>query len=137
MLLDRDESVNKMVVTSLLKEECQFIITYINPGEETVRVRVAFHEGTWKIMRDNGDYFEFYDSFNIVECNNNLLRGLVVAKTESVDSEHWENRDWWRAKPAKVIIQVLELWIGKFENIISIDVTQFGRDGWFVNFTDK
>jgi hypothetical protein len=121
---------NELIVKSLLEKECQFTIDYINK----TRLRIAFHEGMWKIMRDNGDYFVFYDSFGLEESNNLLLEGLVRAKTELSEKRNWV--DQWREKPATVIVESISLWTGSLAFVESIKLTQWGRDGWFTNFND-
>lgn len=130
MILQGDLRVNDQVLRALLEGECQFVVSY----ENKKRIRVSFHEGTWKLMREDGEYFTFYDSFGVEDCDNPLLRGLIEEKTKSSEGMHWVNE--WRDRAAFIMSGVLSIWVSPPEKIAEINVTQACRDGWFNSFND-
>jgi hypothetical protein len=118
------------LVRRLFEDESQFFIHYKN-GKS---VRVAFHKGTWRVMRENGDFFEFTDAPQVYVCANPLLKGLLEEKISSLSKDEWFKVA--RELPAAVMEETLRIWAAPTGEIATILITQHGRDGWFTNFED-
>lgn len=129
MILQGDPRVTEFYVQALIEHECQFVLIHKN-GK---KVRIAFHKGTWKVMRENGVWFELNDSPDIVYCEDSLLRGFLEEMFKKHEGKH---RNWFRTDPAMMILDTLRIWLGNVEDISEINVMQAGRDGWFTNFND-
>lgn len=95
-------------------------------------IRVAFHEGTWRLMRENGDFFDFYDTNEVTGGNNDMLQAMVseIAKHSSSGFEEF------RQRPAWIMARAIAVWGGPSEEIETIEVTQACRDGWFESFLE-
>ena len=140
MLLDKDRQANELIVRHLLEREDQFFIYYV----DKTAVRVAFYKGTWRVMRrnwygeedipDSDQFFDLTDAPAVLEQNDKLLNGFIDAKIESSG----KLMDYHcRITPSWIIAETLNMWAGRHEDIKEIRVTQYGRDGWFINFDDK
>jgi hypothetical protein len=127
MLIQGDTRANSFLLESLLANEAQFLVTY-----KSEKIRVAFSKGDWKIMKDDGEYFVFSDGVFVSECSNKLLKGLLDQRIEANKTDND-----WRKTPAKIMREVLDIWIEPSEKIQQIDVTQAERNGWFTDFDER
>lgn len=129
MILQGDLRANDFILRSLFEHECQFFVKY-NNGKA---IRVAFNKGNWQVMDMNEEYFIFDDSSSVVECENNLLAGLLEQR-----KEYWQKNATLDARtmPSLIMTDVIAIWIGSADTICEIDITQAERNGWFNNFDD-
>lgn len=129
MTIQGDPRATPFFVQALLEHECQFFLTHKN-GK---KLRVAFHEGMWKLMRQDGEFFVFYDVGDIQECDNDVLRAFIEQRMKAREKQAGNP---YRTYPALVMLDTLAVWMGKLEDVTEISVTQASRDGWFKSFND-
>ena len=129
MLVQGDGRAYRFIVKALIEHECQFVLSW--PQR---KARVAFHKGTWRIMRDDGEYVDLTDSPGVLGGNCSLAQGFLAERLAlGLKSARLEPI---RQVPGEAVADLLMYWVGPLEDIVQIDVTQACRDGWFENFTD-
>ncbi len=116
---------------TLVASECQVEIYFDNES----RVQICFDRGIWTVGRmqashlaTNGKlngYFIFGDSLEIIECTDNVLKELLLARIQANKFRD----DQMRAAPAWTIVDVLPAWAGS-KTITEINILQPNRNGY-------
>lgn len=117
-----------MLLHTLVASECQLDVYFDN---ET-RILIFFDRGVWTVgkikaphITELSGYFSFGDALEIIECENSVLKELLLSRIEA--NKHKD--DQMREAPAWTILDVLPAWTGS-KTITDINIIQPNRNGY-------
>lgn len=132
MEIKGDGTAIEFIIRTLIEHECGFVIYYWD-GHDNPRVRIGFHKGAWKVMREDGTYFELNDCPEIQECADPVLKGFIEQRLGRHDRSGME---LFRVVPALVIVETLRIWANGPDKVEKIEVISSVRNNWFTSLKD-
>eukprot|EP00919_Chromeraceae_sp_WS-2016_P001389 GHVR01003460.1.p2 GENE.GHVR01003460.1~~GHVR01003460.1.p2 ORF type:complete len:139 (-),score=0.66 GHVR01003460.1:200-616(-) len=122
------------IIRCFFEREYAFTVSW----DTGILVRVAFTKGMWMLEKrvDESivDYFEYTDSPAVNLCENTLLRGFLEEKERALDGKC---KDWYRAYPASILTEALNVWGGALNKVKEINVIHTSRNSSFNRVTDE
>ncbi len=115
--------------------EYQFEVLF-EYSPNTPILRCAFYKGeyfltkiTLEAKEMQFDHFVIDDQGSLRFCENPTLRGIIEYFTEKETGLLQGELAFGRGNISHVLLQVIEIWVGKLQEVTSINIVQPGRNG--------